>query len=138
MSFRDASCRTPSLSGCRLEDVKAATSGPAWYQLYLVGGHEVARGAIERAKAAGYKALVVTVDTPVSGMRERDPRNGTKELLSGNPFTMLPYLGQMITRPGWLVDWLRDGGLMNFPNIVLKDGPMGYACLLYTSPSPRD
>jgi L-lactate dehydrogenase (cytochrome) len=116
-----------TLSGCPLEDVKAATSGPAWYQLYLVGGHEVARGAIERAKAAGYKALVVTVDTPVSGMRERDPRNGTKELLSGNPFAMLPYLGQMITRPGWLVDWLRDGGLMNFPNIVLKDGPMGYA-----------
>jgi isopentenyl diphosphate isomerase/L-lactate dehydrogenase-like FMN-dependent dehydrogenase len=116
-----------TLSGCRLEDVKAATSGPAWYQLYLVGGHDVALGAIERAKSAGYKALVVTIDTPVAGMRERDPRNGTKELLSGNPFTMLPYLGQMLTRPGWLMDWFADGGLMNFPNIVLKDGPMGYA-----------
>lgn len=116
-----------TLSGCRLEDVKAATSGPAWYQLYLVGGREVAKGAIARARAAGYRALVVTVDTPVSGMRERDPRNGTKELLSGNPLTMLPYLGQMLTRPRWLAAWLLDGGLMNFPNIVLKDGPMGYA-----------
>lgn len=116
-----------TLSGCRLEDVKAATSGPAWYQLYLVGGHDVALAAIERAKAAGYKALVVTIDTPVAGMRERDPRNGTKELLSRNPFTMLPYLGQMLLRPGWLIDWFTDGGLMNFPNIVLKDGPMGYA-----------
>lgn len=116
-----------TLSGCRLEDVKAATTGPAWYQLYLVGGHDVALAAIERAKRAGYKALVVTIDTPVAGMRERDPRNGTKELLSRNPFTMLPYLGQMLTRPGWLIDWFMDGGLMSFPNIILKDGPMGYA-----------
>lgn len=116
-----------TLSGCRLEDVKAATSGPAWYQLYLVGGHDVARAAMARAKAAGYSALVVTIDTPVAGMRERDPRNGTKELLSRNPFSMLPYLGQIVTRPGWLMSWLKDGGLMNFPNIVLKDGPMGYA-----------
>ncbi len=116
-----------TLSGCRLEDVKAATSGPAWYQLYLVGGHDVARAAMARARAAGYQALVVTIDTPVAGMRERDPRNGTKELLSGNPFTMLPYLPQMMVRPGWLMDWLADGGLMNFPNIVLADGPMGYA-----------
>jgi L-lactate dehydrogenase (cytochrome) len=115
------------LSGCRLEDVKAATTGPAWYQLYLVGGRDVARAAIERAKSAGYKALVVTIDTPVAGMRERDPRNGTKELLSSNPFTMLPYVGQILARPSWLVSWLRDGGLMDFPNIVLKDGPMGYA-----------
>ena len=107
--------------------MKAATSGPAWYQLYLVGGPDVARAAMARAKAAGYKALVVTIDTPVAGMRERDPRNGTKELLSGSPFTMLPYLPQRMVRPGWLMDWLADGGLMNFPNIVLKDGPMGYA-----------
>ena len=116
-----------TLSGCRLEDVKAATTGPAWYQLYLVGGHDVARAAMERARAAGYIALVVTIDTPVAGMRERDPRNGTKELLTHNPFAMLPYVGQILTRPRWLVQWLLDGGLMNFPNIILKDGPMGYA-----------
>jgi L-lactate dehydrogenase (cytochrome) len=115
-----------TLSGCRLEDVKAATSGPAWYQLYLVGGHDVARAAIARAKAAGYKALVVTIDTPVAGQRERDPRNGTKELL-GRGLAMIPHLGQMITRPGWLLDWFGDGGLMNFPNIVIDGAPMGYA-----------
>lgn len=115
-----------TLSGCTLEDVKAATNGGAWYQLYLVGGRDVAMGAINRAKAAGYKALVVTIDTPVAGMRERDARNGVKQLLARNLSTF-PYLGQMLTRPSWLYDYFGDGGLMNFPNIVLADGPMGYA-----------
>ena len=115
-----------TLSGCTMEDVRSATSGPAWYQLYLVGGKDVALKAIARAKAAGYKALVVTIDTPVAGMRERDSRNGVKELLAKDLST-IPYLGQMIARPGWLRSYFADGGLMSFPNIVLKDGPMGYA-----------
>ena len=115
-----------TLSGCTLEDVKTATSGAAWYQLYLVGGRDVATGTINRAKAAGYKALVVTIDTPVAGMRERDARNGVKQLLARNLSTV-PHLGQMCVRPGWLYNFLADGGLMNFPNIVLADGPMGYA-----------
>jgi isopentenyl diphosphate isomerase/L-lactate dehydrogenase-like FMN-dependent dehydrogenase len=115
-----------TLSGCRMEDVKEATNGPAWYQLYLVGGRDVAMKSIARAKAAGYTALVVTIDTPVAGMRERDSRNGVKELIAQNLSTV-PYLGQMIVRPGWLLSFFGDGGLMNFPNIVLADGPMGYA-----------
>jgi isopentenyl diphosphate isomerase/L-lactate dehydrogenase-like FMN-dependent dehydrogenase len=115
-----------TLSGCTLEDVKQATSGNAWYQLYLVGGRDVALKAIARAKASGYKALVVTIDTPVAGMRERDSRNGVKQLLAQNLSTV-PYLGQMLMRPGWLYTFFGDGGLMNFPNIVLADGPMGYA-----------
>ena len=115
-----------TLSGCRMEDVKAATSGTAWYQLYLVGGRDVALGAIARAKAAGFKALVVTIDTPVAGMRERDARNGVKQLLARNLSTV-PHLGQMLTRPGWLYSFFNDGGLMNFPNIVIDGEPMGYA-----------
>lgn len=115
-----------TLSGCRLEDVKAATTGPAWYQLYLVGGRDVALKTIARAKAAGYCALVVTVDTPVAGLRERDVKNGVKELLARN-LSSLPYLGQILARPRWLYGYLRDGGLMSFPNIVLPDGPMPYA-----------
>ncbi len=115
-----------TLSGCRLEDVKKATTSPAWYQLYLLGGRDVALKTIARAKAAGFSAIVVTIDTPVSGLRERDLRNGTKELLSRNIFTMLPYLPQMLIKPCWLTDWLGDGGLMSFPNVQLEDGPMGY------------
>lgn len=115
-----------TLSGCRMEDVKAATTGTAWYQLYLVGGRDVALGAIARAKAAGFKALVVTIDTPVAGMRERDARNGVKQLLARNLSTV-PHLGQMLVRPGWLYRFFGDGGLMNFPNIVINNEPMGYA-----------
>jgi isopentenyl diphosphate isomerase/L-lactate dehydrogenase-like FMN-dependent dehydrogenase len=117
-----------TLSGCRLEDVKAATTGPAWYQLYLLGGRDVATATIGRARAAGYSALVVTIDTPVAGFRERDARNGVKELLSFNPLKMLPHLGQILVRPRWLAAFLRDGGLMDFPNVVIPgQGPMPYA-----------
>ena len=115
-----------TLSGCRMEDVKAATTGTAWYQLYLVGGRDVALGAIARAKAAGFKALIVTIDTPVAGMRERDARNGVKELLARNLSTV-PHLGQMVVKPGWLYNFFGDGGLMSFPNIVINGTPMGYA-----------
>jgi L-lactate dehydrogenase (cytochrome) len=115
-----------TLSGCPLEDVRGATSGAAWYQLYLTGGHDAARAGIARAKQAGFSALVVTLDTPVAGMRERDLRNGTRQLLRGGP-AALPHLGQLLSRPRWLLDFLRDGGLMNFPNVVLPDGkPLPY------------
>jgi len=115
-----------TLSGCRLEDVKGATRGPAWYQLYLVGGPEAARAGLARARAAGFSALVVTIDTPVAGSRERDVRNGVAELLRGGP-SMLPFLPQFLARPRWLLDFMRDGGLMAFPNVVGPGGrPLPY------------
>jgi isopentenyl diphosphate isomerase/L-lactate dehydrogenase-like FMN-dependent dehydrogenase len=116
-----------TLSGCALEDVKAATIAPAWYQVYLVGGRSVAERAIARARAAGFSALVVTVDTPMAGNRERDTRNGTSALLTGNPVAMVPHIGQLLSRPRWLAGFLGDGGLMHFPNVVIPgSGPMKY------------
>ncbi|HET7219978.1 MAG TPA: alpha-hydroxy acid oxidase [Vicinamibacterales bacterium] len=116
-----------TLSGTRVDEVKAGTRGPVWYQVYLVGGREIATAGIERAKGCGCSALVVTVDTAVAGLRERDFRNGTKELLTRKPLTMLPFVHQFLMRPSWLASFLADGGLMNFPNVVLPDGPMSYA-----------
>jgi L-lactate dehydrogenase (cytochrome) len=116
-----------TLSGCRVDEVGAGTKGPLWYQLYLVGGRDVAIAGLERAMKAGASALFVTIDTAVAGLRERDFRNGTKELLTRNPWTMLPYVHQFLLRPRWLAGFIRDGGLMDFPNVVLKDGPMSYA-----------
>ena len=54
-------------------------------------GHDAARAGIARARAAGYSALVVTVDTPVAGLRERDVRNGMRELITGG-VARLPFL----------------------------------------------
>ena len=116
-----------TLSGCPVRDVKAATRGPVWYQLYLLGGRDVALGGIERAKSSGCSALVVTIDTPVAGNRERDVRAGAKQLLSSSVFTKLPHVVQFLSHPRWFAAWLRDGGLMKFPNVVIDGKPMPYA-----------
>src|SRR5207247_2792866 len=117
-----------TLSGCALEDVAASSKGSLWYQLYLIGGRDCALSAIERARAAGFSALVVTIDTPVAGLRERDLRNGVKELLSRKFGLMLPFVNQFLTKPRWLAGFVADGGLLKFPNVVVPgEGPMLYA-----------
>ncbi|HXG27078.1 MAG TPA: alpha-hydroxy acid oxidase [Candidatus Binatia bacterium] len=64
-------------SSLPLEEVAAAApDAERWFQLYLVGGLRYSRGLVERAERAGYRALVVTVDLPVLGWRERDQRSG--------------------------------------------------------------
>jgi len=114
-----------TISGHKLEDVKAGSSGPVFYQLYLVGGREAAEGALDRARRAGFAGLVITVDTPVAGMRERDPRNGMKELLSTSLFAKIPYLPNILAHPGWLASFLLDGGVPNLENVVIPGkGPM--------------
>ena len=114
-----------TISGHRLEDVKSASSGPVFYQLYLMGGRAAAEAAIQRARSAGFSALVVTIDTVVAGMRERDFRNGMKELLGDKPLAKLPFLPQFLARPGWLASFLLDGGVPKLPNIVVPgQGPL--------------
>ncbi len=114
-----------TISGHRLEDVKAASSGPVCFQLYLMGGRAASEAVIERARVAGCAALVVTIDTPVAGLRERDFRNGMKELMGGSLLEKIPFLPQIISRPGWLASFLLDGGLSKLPNVVIPGkGPM--------------
>ncbi len=114
-----------TISGHKLEDVKAATPGPAWFQLYLLGGRAAAEGSLDRARRAGFSALVITVDTPVAGLRERDPRNGMKELLGSSPFAKIPFLPNILAHPRWLASFLRDGGLPKLENVVIPgQGPM--------------
>jgi L-lactate dehydrogenase (cytochrome) len=108
-----------TISGHRLEDVKAGSRGPVFYQLYLMGGRGAAEAVIERAQAAGFSALVLTIDTPVSGMRERDLRNGTKEWISGGWLTKVPYIPGLLMHPRWLISFLRDGGLPGLPNVII-------------------
>ncbi|HMI31701.1 MAG TPA: alpha-hydroxy acid oxidase, partial [Candidatus Limnocylindrales bacterium] len=58
-----------------LEEIAAAATGPLWFQLYVYKDRSLARNLIRRAEAAGYRALCLTVDTPMLGRRERDTRN---------------------------------------------------------------
>jgi isopentenyl diphosphate isomerase/L-lactate dehydrogenase-like FMN-dependent dehydrogenase len=114
-----------TISGHKLENVKAATNGPAWYQLYLLGGRAAAEAGIERARVAGFSALVITVDTAVAGMRERDPRNGMKELVGTSLLAKLPYLPDILAHPRWLAGFLGDGGMPQLENIIVPgEGPM--------------
>lgn len=59
-----------------LEEVHAASPAPKWFQVYIYKDRSVTLDMVARAKAVGYQALVLTVDTPIVGVRERDVRNG--------------------------------------------------------------
>ena len=64
-----------TLSNSPVEEVVAASSGPVWFQLYVYRDREASRALVQRVEAAGCKALVLTVDAPLLGRRERDMRN---------------------------------------------------------------
>jgi isopentenyl diphosphate isomerase/L-lactate dehydrogenase-like FMN-dependent dehydrogenase len=114
-----------TMSGHRLEEVAEAASGPLWYQLYLAGGREAAEGALERAGKAGFKVLVVTIDTGTFGQRERDIRNGTRQLLGTNFGAKIRFLPQLLARPEWLAGFFRGGGMRKLHNIsVPHRGPL--------------
>jgi len=64
-----------SVSNVGLEQVMAASAGPKWFQIYLPDDRGFARELLQRSKQAGYRAVIVTVDTTTPGNRERDLRN---------------------------------------------------------------
>jgi isopentenyl diphosphate isomerase/L-lactate dehydrogenase-like FMN-dependent dehydrogenase len=107
-----------TVSGHRLENVKAASSGQVWYQLYLTGGRAAAENAMGRAMDVGYTVLVITIDSTVIGHRERELRDGMEQLLRGNIWSKIPFAPQVLARPRWLTRFLLDGGLPDMPNIV--------------------
>ena len=107
-----------TVSGHRLEDVKAASTAQVWYQLYLTGGRAAAENAMRRAMDVGYTVLVITIDSTVIGHRERELRDGIEQLLRGNIWSKIPFTPQVLTRPRWLIRFLLDGGLPDMPNIV--------------------
>ena len=91
-----------TMSICPMEEIAEAATGPIWYQLYVWRDREIVRMLIERAKAAGYRALVVTVDTPVLGQRERDVRSG----LVLPPRITVRNVLDTLRRPSWLRGFL--------------------------------
>ncbi len=67
-----------TVSNRSLEAIAHASNGPRWFQLYVYRDKSITRGLVERAAAAGYTALCLTVDTPLAGQRERDRRNSLR------------------------------------------------------------
>ena len=84
---------------CSLREVRAATPGPLWFQLYVIRDRAFMSDLIATAKAQGAEALVFTVDMPVPGSRYRDMHSG----MSG-PRAPLRRIWQAIGRPGWAWD----------------------------------
>lgn len=92
-------------SGYNIEEIAEAAAGRVWFQLYMWKSEEVVQSLVSRAKAAGYEALVVTVDVPVVGKRERDLRNGMSLPVRVRPRSIvdvslhLPWLWRMLNGP---------------------------------------
>jgi len=84
-------------SNASLEDIAASCAGPKWFQLYMQRDRKVSERLVTRAGAAGYKAIMLTVDVPVAGRRERDLRVGfhlPPGLDLGNLKVRIPKSGQ--------------------------------------------
>ena len=99
-------------SAFTIERVAEEVGGRLWFQLYAVREHEFREKLVARAKSAGYEAMLVTVDLPVSGKRERDPRNGFRTPYNPN----WRNSRDVLFKPAWLFEILRHGlpGMANF------------------------
>jgi L-lactate dehydrogenase (cytochrome) len=96
-----------TVSVCSIEEVAAQSQQAIWFQLYVLKDRGFMKNALERAKAAGVKNLVFTVDMPTPGARYRDAHSG----MSG-PFASSRRMLQAMTRP----DWAFNVGVMGRPH----------------------
>ena len=99
-----------------IEEVAAVSDGPRWFQVYAWRDRGLVKELVQRAAAAGYEALMLTVDTPVFGRRERDVRSG---------FTLPPKLGlgtliDGALHPGWTLEFVRSEPIL-FANVVGRE-----------------
>ena len=97
-----------TMSGHTIDEVAEAADTPPWFQLYFLGGRPGAEQLVERAKAAGCGALVVTLDTQVPGNRERDLRYGLSPPLEVNRKTAMKMAPHAALHPRWLADLAAD------------------------------
>jgi isopentenyl diphosphate isomerase/L-lactate dehydrogenase-like FMN-dependent dehydrogenase len=91
-------------SAYSLEEIGAGTQGSHWFQLYPWGDRGLMTELVQRAQVAGFHALCVTVDVPVTGNRERDRRNG----FTTRPRVSLRGGVDLLRHPGWWSSYLRN------------------------------
>ena len=102
-----------TMSICSIEDVAAHTQQPFWFQLYVMRDRDFIERLIDRAKAAGCDALVITLDLQILGQRHKDLKNG----LSTPPKPTLTNLINLATKPRWCMGMLGTSR-RRFGNIV--------------------
>ena len=115
-------------SGSTLEEVAAIGTGRRWFQLYVFRERGITERLIARAQAAGYEALVITVDVPVVGRRRRDVRNGFTIPLTLTPSSLLDFA----LHPRWCLDIWRHGvpTMRNFSEALAGSGAASHAALM--------
>ena len=108
-----------TMSTTALEQVASKVDGRLWFQLYVLRDRAFTLALVDRARAADYETLVVTVDLPTGGKRERDLRNGISIPLRPNVRQLL----DIASRPAWALRMLRQGS-PQFENVrgLLSDG----------------
>jgi L-lactate dehydrogenase (cytochrome) len=102
-----------TMSICSIEEVAAATTAPFWFQLYVMRDRDFIGRLIDRAKAAGCSALVLTLDLQIMGQRHKDLKNGLSTPPKLGPATLL----DMLRRPRWCLGMLR-ARRRDFGNVV--------------------
>jgi L-lactate dehydrogenase (cytochrome) len=102
-----------TMSICSIEDVRAHTKSPFWFQLYVMRDRDFIERLIDRAKAAGCDALVLTLDLQILGQRHKDLKNG----LSAPPKLTIANIVNMMTKPRWCMGMLGTSR-RQFGNIV--------------------
>jgi L-lactate dehydrogenase (cytochrome) len=113
-----------SVSGFSLEEIARGSPGQHWFQLYRFRGREGMENLVTRAKAAGYKAIVATLDTQVVSKREKDWRNGFSYSMRPSAANVLKLGPQLAPRPFWIARYVRDGMPFQIANTaaMARDG----------------
>lgn len=100
-----------------IEEVASVSGGPKWFQIYTWRDRRLVQDLVDRSGAAGYEAIILTVDTAVLGRRERDVRNG----LTLPPKIGLNTIVDGILHPGWTYQLLRNEPI-TFANVAGRAG----------------
>ncbi len=103
-----------TMSNASLEQIREVSDGELWFQLYLWRDTALVDQLVERARRADYRALVVGIDVPAVGTRERDVRNG----LTIPPRVKAHTAVDLARHPRWMYQTLRAAGGMNFGNVA--------------------
>jgi isopentenyl diphosphate isomerase/L-lactate dehydrogenase-like FMN-dependent dehydrogenase len=107
-----------TMSGYSIDELASADVAPFWFQLYFLGGRQGAEQLVERAKAARCSALVVTIDTPTPGNRERDLQYGAALPVRINRSTMKRMAPYVAGHPRWLANTARDNFTLHLANAI--------------------